>query len=476
MRRIIAPRSMAFLGIVVVCVAALPIGVVAWLYCPESWLLETTTVWALGVTIFGSVFAFGVVDGAFERIQRLARTIRSGNLDARLYPNRAPQLTPLYVELNQMATSVEDRIKALSNASAEQQAVLRSMIEGVLVVDQQGLVRTVNRAALNFLDVTAVKAEGRPYAELFQNPELQRFVAKALTLQVMEPMTVTVGGRVERILEVQAAPLLATEGVAPGVLFVMYDVTRIHRLESVRRDFVANVSHELRTPVTSIKGFVETLLDGAKDEPEALNRFLGIIARQAERLNSIFNDLLTLARLEAGGDGASIEMEVRQLSELVQAAVDDCGHRAAEKGMRIEVSSQGPYKVRANASLLQQALVNLIDNAVKYSDANRPVRVESKADGRHVEVAIVDQGPGIEPTHLARLFERFYRVDQGRSRQLGGTGLGLSIVKHIAHVHGGEVSVESIVGQGSRFSLLLPAIESPLPTTNSGGDDGADSR
>lgn len=467
MRRIIAPRSLAFFGIVVVCTAVMPIGIVAWLYCPESWLLQATTAWALCVAVFGSVFAFGVVDGAFERIQRLARAIRSGNLEARLYASRAPQLTPLYFELNQMANAIEGQIKALSNASAEQQAVLRSMIEGVLVIDQQGYVRTVNRAALNFLDVTVLHAEGQPYSELFQHPELQRFVAKALTLEEMEPMTVTLGGRVERILEVQAAPLLATEGVAPGVLFVMYDVTRIHRLESVRRDFVANVSHELRTPVTSIKGFVETLLDGAKDEPESLNRFLGIIARQAERLNSIFNDLLTLAKLEAGGDGASIEMEVRQLSELIQAAVDDCGHRAAEKGMKIEVSARGAYKVRANASLIQQALVNLIDNAVKYSDPNRPVQVESRADGRFIEVAIVDKGPGIEPTHLARLFERFYRVDQGRSRQLGGTGLGLSIVKHIAHVHGGEVSVESVVGQGSRFSLFLPALESLLPTTTS---------
>jgi two-component system phosphate regulon sensor histidine kinase PhoR len=456
MKRIIAARSVAFLGSLIVLIAVLPLGVLAWSYCSHSRLLELASAWSLGVAVLGSVFVYGVVDGAFERIQRLARAIRSGHFETRLYPNRAPQLTPLYAELNQMANAIEGRMKGLSNVAAEQRAVLRSMIEGVLVIDQQGYVRTINAAALNFLDVTALNAEGRFYLELFQHAELQRFVTKALTLEVVEPVTVTVGGRVERILEVQAAPLLATEGVAPGVLFVMYDVTRIHRLESIRRDFVANVSHELRTPVTSIKGFVETLLDGAKDDPQALDRFLGIIARQAERLNSIFNDLLILARLEAGGDGASIEMEVRQLAELVNAAVEDCAHRAAEKGMRIEVYSAGIYKVKANASLLQQALVNLIDNAVKYSDSSRVVRIESKADSGFIEVAVIDQGPGIEPSHLTRLFERFYRVDQGRSRQLGGTGLGLSIVKHIAHVHGGRVSVASVVGEGSRFSLFLP--------------------
>jgi two-component system phosphate regulon sensor histidine kinase PhoR len=271
-------------------------------------------------------------------------------------------------------------------------------------------------------------------------------------------MTVSLGRSVERVLEIQAAPLQAAEGVEPGVLFVMYDITRIQRLESVRKDFVANVSHELRTPITSIKGFVETLLEGAKDDPEACERFLTIIARQADRLNSIFNDLLTLSRLEAGSDGVGIEMESRRLGDLVQGAVDDCIHRAREKGMTIEVIGDGECSVRAHATLLHQALVNLIDNAIKYSEANRPVLVKFCKGQDSVEIAVVDQGPGIEQRHLERLFERFYRVDQGRSRQLGGTGLGLSIVKHIVNVHGGRVSVESTVGLGSTFSVSLPLL------------------
>jgi two-component system phosphate regulon sensor histidine kinase PhoR len=420
--------------------------------------LEAATIWTFAVAVLGGLYTFAVVDGAFERIQRLARSIRSGNLESRLYKTRAPQLAPLYAEVNQMATAIEERMAKLSNLSAEQRAILRSMIEGVLVIDRQGIVRTINRAALNFLDATDLRVEGRKYTEVFQHPELERFVARALSLQIFGPMTVSLGRSVERVLEIQAAPLQAAEGVEPGVLFVMYDITRIQRLESVRKDFVANVSHELRTPITSIKGFVETLLEGAKDDPEACERFLTIIARQADRLNSIFNDLLTLSRLEAGSDGVGIEMESRRLGDLVQGAVDDCIHRAREKGMTIEVIGDGECSVRAHATLLHQALVNLIDNAIKYSEANRPVLVKFCKGQDSVEIAVVDQGPGIEQRHLERLFERFYRVDQGRSRQLGGTGLGLSIVKHIVNVHGGRVSVESTVGLGSTFSVSLPLL------------------
>lgn len=456
MKRIVATRSMALLGVLVALSAAAPLGVVSWLYCPDRAVCEVATLWALVIALIGGVYTFGVVDGAFERIQRLCRAIRSGNLGARLYGTRAPQLSPLYSEVNQMAGAIEERMLKLSNVAAEQRAILLSMIEGVLVIDRQGLVRTINRAALNLLEVTEPHVEGRKYRELFQHSELERFIARTLMLQIFAPLTVSVGRRIERVLEIQATPLQATEGVEPGVLFVMYDITRIQRLESVRKDFVANVSHELRTPITSIKGFVETLLEGAKDDPDACARFLAIISRQADRLNAIFNDLLTLSRLEAGGDGVEIEVEEWSLVDLVQGAIDECMHRAGEKQMDIELSGDRDCLVRVHATLMQQALVNLIDNAIKYSEPGQPVKVELSRRDECVEVAVIDRGPGIEQRHLARLFERFYRVDQGRSRQLGGTGLGLSIVKHIVNVHGGKVSVESTVGQGSVFSVVLP--------------------
>jgi two-component system phosphate regulon sensor histidine kinase PhoR len=341
---------------------------------------------------------------------------------------------------------------------AEQRAILYTMAEGILVIDQRNEIRTFNPAALDLLDIPPIKPfKGRDYREVISSEEVREFLKGALTGDVSEPITVTLGGRVPRTLEFKAIPLIASGVVAPGVLFVVYDITRIRKLEGIRRDFVANVSHELRTPVTSIKGFVETLLEGAKDEPESLDRFLGIIARQAERLNSIFNDLLTLAKLEAGRAGVNIELEVNELGGLVGAAVDDCEHRADEKGMRIEVKLNhlARCKLKVNATLIQQAIGNLIDNAIKYSDNSGVVTIEAKDNNGEVAISVIDSGPGIERDHLDRLFERFYRVDHGRSRNLGGTGLGLSIVKHIAHVHGGRITVDSEVGKGSKFTMHL---------------------
>jgi two-component system phosphate regulon sensor histidine kinase PhoR len=202
-------------------------------------------------------------------------------------------------------------------------------------------------------------------------------------------------------------------------------------------------------------GFVETLLEGAMHEQGALERFLRIIGRQAERLHSIFNDLLTLARLEAGGEGAIIELECKQTRDLAKAAVDDCAHRASEKGMNLVVDVAPDLLILVNPSMIQQSLVNLIDNAIKYSEPDREIRVEARLAGEFTEIRVVDQGPGIDKEHVPRLFERFYRIDRGRSRQLGGTGLGLAIVKHIAQVHGGRVGLESTLGEGSVFSIFV---------------------
>jgi two-component system phosphate regulon sensor histidine kinase PhoR len=249
--------------------------------------------------------------------------------------------------------------------------------------------------------------------------------------------------------------MIEERSATPGTLFVVHDVTRVKKLENVRRDFVANVSHELRTPITSIKGFVETLDDGALEDPELSRKFLGIIGRQAERLNTILNDLLTLAKLEAGEDGAQVETERKNVRDLVRVALEDCARRAEEKEMQLRVDVADDLFIHANSSLVEQALVNLVDNAIKYSESGGSVWVEARNEGPLVEIRVVDNGPGIERSHLARLFERFYRIDQGRSRQLGGTGLGLAIVKHIAQVHGGRVGVTSVEGEGSTFSIFL---------------------
>jgi two-component system phosphate regulon sensor histidine kinase PhoR len=233
-------------------------------------------------------------------------------------------------------------------------------------------------------------------------------------------------------------------------------VTRLRRLEQVRQDFVANVSHELRTPITSIKGFVETLIDGALDSPEEARRFLEIVAKQSDRLTAILEDLLILSRTEAGTSRKEIRLERSNLLEVIEAAVALCKPKASAKGIAITIACPEALEARMNAPLLEQAVTNLVDNAVKYSDSDERVLVEAEQNDEGVVLRVQDHGAGIPAEHLPRLFERFYRVDKARSRSLGGTGLGLSIVKHISSAHGGKVRVESTPGQGSTFSIYLP--------------------
>ena len=232
--------------------------------------------------------------------------------------------------------------------------------------------------------------------------------------------------------------------------------TQLEGLENLRREFVANVSHELKTPVTTIKGFTETLIEGAKDDPEDLDRFLEIISRQTDRLAAIIDDLLTLSRLESAPRSEVLALDWHDLCHILNSCEEICHARAEEKQIMIHVRCAKPTPVLVDNSLLTQAIVNLIDNAIKYSQERTSVTVQGSMDANHILITVTDEGPGIQDIHLPRLFERFYRADKARSRKLGGTGLGLAIVKHIANVHQGEVDVISKVGTGSTFIIRLP--------------------
>jgi two-component system phosphate regulon sensor histidine kinase PhoR len=231
-------------------------------------------------------------------------------------------------------------------------------------------------------------------------------------------------------------------------------------LENVRRDFVANVSHELKTPIASIKGFVETLLDGAADDPVDNRRFLQIVAKQADRLAAIIEDLLALSRIEQSEGAGTLPLEPTRIADVLTAVIGECAPRAAEKSIRLVTACEDDLTAEVNPPLLEQALINLADNAIKYSDDGRTTTIDAVAEGvdgtAQLVLSVRDEGRGIAPEHLPRLFERFYRVDSARSRALGGTGLGLSIVKHIAQAHGGTVTVESTVGVGTTFTMRLP--------------------
>lgn len=232
--------------------------------------------------------------------------------------------------------------------------------------------------------------------------------------------------------------------------------TKLDSLENLRQEFVANVSHELKTPVTTIKGFTETLIDGAKHDPEELDRFLDIISRQTDRLSNIIGDLLTLSRLESAPLSEVLALDWHNLCDILVSSRDVCKSRADKKHIQLQLDCVYPIRVHVDQSLLMQAVVNLIDNAIKYSPEGTTVKVSARLEERRVRIDVNDEGPGIMDIHIPRLFERFYRADKARSRKLGGTGLGLAIVKHITNVHQGEVEVTSLIGNGSTFTIWLP--------------------
>jgi two-component system phosphate regulon sensor histidine kinase PhoR len=402
--------------------------------------------------------------------QRLARPL--GDLAAGVTQVAAGEAAPLVgSDIAELAAIVEavtrlrnqlvERGLTIDRRDTEQEAVLDSMIEGVLAVDVRQRIVGINQAAAGLLQVDIDAVLRRPIQEVIRNPEIRRFVLQAIDCREPVEDDFVLSDPVSRIFHGRGTALRDPSGEG-GAVIVFNDVTELERLESIRRDFVANVSHELKTPVATIKGFVETLLDGAIDEPADNRRFLEIVGRQSDRLAAIIEDLLALSRIEQSEGAGSLPREPVAVASLLAAARSSCLPRATERGMAIELDCPDELVAEVNAALLEQAVLNLIDNAIKYSGTERPIHVQAAAEaipgqaGLSLVISIRDEGNGIPAEHLPRLFERFYRVDKGRSRQVGGTGLGLSIVKHIVQAHGGTIAVVSERGQGSTFTMKLP--------------------
>ncbi|MEA2064623.1 MAG: ATP-binding protein [Gemmatimonadota bacterium] len=389
-----------------------------------------------------------LTDGA----ERFAR----GELEHKLPVPNIKEIGALAEGMNRMAARLDNRINTVQRQRNELEALLSSMNEGVLAVDTGERIINVNQAAGQLLEIDPAKAQGRSIQEAVRNSDLQRFVKEALASPKPVESEITLYSGDERLLQANGTLLRGAGGQRTGILIVLNDVSRIKHLENIRREFVANVSHELKTPVTSIKGFVETLLDGAMRDPRSLERFLGIISKQAGRLEAIIDDILSLSRIEQEAEKIEIILEEGPLADVLNAAVQYCSIKAEKKKIAIELECPADLSAKVNAQLLEQAVANLIDNAVKNSDPESTVQVEALRTDTELIIRVRDHGCGIEKEHLPRLFERFYRVDKARSRDLGGTGLGLAIVKHITQVHGGSIEVDSTPGQGSLFSIHLP--------------------
>jgi len=404
-----------------------------------------------------SLFLSRRISRPLEKMIRGARRFARGNLSRPLTVNGSDEIRGLAAALNQMAKQLDDRIRTILQQRNEQDAVLSSMVEGVLAVDTDERILRLNRAAADLLGVEPEKAQGRSIQEVVRKPDLQRFVARSLSSREPVEGDIQVRGKEEVFLQAHGTMLKDDQGREIGALIVLNDVTRLRRLENMRKDFVANVSHELKTPITAIKGFVETLLDGAMQSPEDARRFLQIITKQAERLNAIIDDLLALSRIEQEAEKSQIPLQPGRLGEVVRASAQLCSVAAEAKSIRLDIVCPEDLRARVNSPLLEQAITNLVDNAIKYSPPESRVVVEALSKGKEVHIRVQDWGCGIGREHLPRLFERFYRVDKARSRKLGGTGLGLAITKHIVQAHGGMVTVESSPGQGSIFTVILPA-------------------
>ncbi len=350
----------------------------------------------------------------------------------------------------------EQQRQQAAQIQTRQETLFNSMVEGLLLLDPQGRIQLANRAFGELFEV-ATDVRGMTVLEVLRQHELTGLLARVEAERQVLGYQLKLGGFADRSVEINAAGILGQDGEGQGTVLVFHDLTRLKLLERTREEFVANVSHELRTPLSLIKGYVETLIDGARDNPEVCLRFLQTIHRNAERLHFLIEDLLIISELESGR--VTLNVEELPLVPLVDRVLEDFKNQARSKNVTLtNAVAQGV--VRADANRLHQVLGNLVGNAIKYgrNDGHVTLSAAPAALGL-IEVCVQDDGPGIAPESLERVFERFYRVDKARSREQGGTGLGLSIVKHIVQNHGGRVWAKSEPGKGSSFFFTLPGAD-----------------
>jgi two-component system phosphate regulon sensor histidine kinase PhoR len=329
------------------------------------------------------------------------------------------------------------------------------MKEGVLAIGGDNCIIRINDAAIQFFRLKSPNIEKKPYEEVIRFDDILDFIRDSLKDGAQLCRDIYIKNGTYLILRLTSAPLQISNEKSSGTLILINDITRFKKLDKVRQDFVANVSHELKTPITSIKGYVETLREGQVKDKKTVNKFLSIVARQTDRMNAIITDLLQLSQIEAQ-EGAELDTESQTLVAIIRTAIENSQELASEKDIEVIVEGDQQLKANVNRPLLEQAIINLLQNALKFSELHSKVRIQIVEDELELRISIIDTGCGIAPKYHSRLFERFYRVDKARSRELGGTGLGLAIVKHIAMAHNGNVSVVSGPNEGSTFTIHLP--------------------
>jgi two-component system phosphate regulon sensor histidine kinase PhoR len=441
-------------SLVVVCLAAgLAWGASAWLGRPSLVALlvvlcSIPLAWLAGLLLSRRVT---------QPLQELAEAVRGaaqGRWPQRVELEQWEETATLGPALIQLAERWRSTIAEISADRSRLQAVLASMVEGVLVLDREGNILLMNNALQRMLPGADASAVGRPFIEVIRHHPLNEFVGAVLEGEEAR-RELTLLAPEERTFMMQASIAKPDGERGVAAVLVFHDITELKRLERVRKDFVANASHELKTPLTSIAGYVEALVDGAKDDPSTCAQFLGIIQKHTQILKAILSDLLQLSTIESG-----VYRWKRQevdVTDLMERAARVLRPLAEQKRQQLTVHPvEPPLTIYGDLSRLTEALTNLLDNAVKYTPEGGSITIQAAPDADGVRIDVADTGIGIPPMEQSRVFERFYRVDRARTREQAGTGLGLSIVKHIVEAHGGQVTVESTAGRGSTFSIVLP--------------------
>jgi two-component system phosphate regulon sensor histidine kinase PhoR len=418
----------------------------------------------IGMAVAAVIFAIigiiisRLISRPLENVQQAAEKLAGGDLSARVLPEGSSETAALATTINRMADELQSRMRVITRQQSELNAVFSSMSEGVLALDFDMKILHINQTAKNWLGLRKCDCTGLPVTEcirIFDFTELLKEMADYAG-NCEKEISISEDHKNEIHLRIRSSKLIDKSGWLGGTVLVMNDITRRRQLETMRRRFVADVSHELKTPLTAIMGATETMRNDTTINSGAASRLLQILERQSGRMQRMVNDLLSLSAIEYDTDRGAIELSSGHIDQVLRQITATYREDAADKGHNLELIIRDNPVAEINAPLLEDAIANLLDNAIKYSSPGSNIRLTLSADSENCRIAVCDDGPGIEACHLPHLFQRFYRIDKARSREAGGTGLGLAIVKHIIVAHHGQVSVESTPGKGSCFTITLP--------------------
>ncbi|WP_186578405.1 two-component system histidine kinase PnpS [Aquibacillus kalidii] len=388
-------------------------------------------------------------------VSMVARELVKGNYKARTYVNNYGEAGQLSNSINVLARSLQEMNVHEKMQGSQLKTVIDNMESGLMLIDEKGYVHLINRKFLNMFGQEAKDYIGYLYYEVLEQENIHKAVQEAFLYEEKVKDSFTISMKVEkRFVEIVGAPIFNESNDLKGAVLVFHDITELKRLEQMRKDFVANVSHELKTPITSIRGFAETLLDGAMDEEKLRNQFLSIILSESERLQALVYDLLELSKLEK--EELRLRTEVVDIKELLEGLLPITKQQASKKEITFKASLGDEIKLVGDQGRLKQVFINLINNAINYTPNNGQVDLKVNSTANTVKIIVSDTGIGIPEEFQSRIFERFYRVDRARSRNTGGTGLGLAIVKHIIEAHKGSIEIKSELDKGSSFIVTLP--------------------